>query len=164
MENEKCKMENYKIIRSTFFPAKIKKSTKPHKVLIGIGCNVGNCIRRFKKLYKFLNSYPKIDILQTSIIYKNPPFGYLNQPDFYNSIMVIATDFSPYELLKFLLYVEKKFRRKRSFKNAPRTLDLDIIIYDNLKIAKKNLIIPHPFFKRRDSVLVPLVLKDKFET
>ena len=149
-----------KIIKTNFFPAKIKKSKKPHKVLIGIGCNIGNCIRRFKKLYNFLQSHPKIDIVQTSIIYKNPPFGYLNQPDFYNSILVIYTSFSPYELLKFLLYTEKKFGRKRSFKNAPRTLDLDIIIYDNLKINKKNLIIPHPYFKQRDSVLVPLALKD----
>jgi len=160
MKNRKCKLKNYKIIKTTFFPAKLKKSNKSHKVLIGIGCNLGNCIRRFKKVYKFLNSHPKIDIIQTSIIYKNPPFGYLNQPYFYNSILVVKTSFSPYELLRFLLYTEKKFGRKRSFKNAPRTLDLDIIIFDEVKINKKNLIIPHPFFKKRDSVLVPLALKD----
>lgn len=153
-------MKKYKIIKTTFFPAKVKKSNKPHKALIGVGCNIGNCIRRFKKLYRFLNSHPKISILQTSIIYKNPPFGYLNQPDFYNTIMVISTNFSPYELLRFLQYTEKKFRRKRTFKNAPRTLDLDIIIYDNLQINKEDLIVPHPFFKERDSVLVPLALKD----
>jgi len=153
-------MKKYKIIRTTFFPAKVKKSNKPHKALIGVGCNIGKCIRRFKKLYRFLNSHPKISILQTSIIYKNPPFGYLNQPDFYNTIMVISTNFSPYELLRFLQYTEKKFRRKRTFKNAPRTLDLDIIIYDNLQINKEDLIVPHPFFKERDSVLVPLALKD----
>ena len=151
------------IMKTTFFPAKIKKSTKKHKALIGVGCNVGNCIRRFKKLYKFLNSHPKIKILQTSIIYKNPPFGYLEQNDFYNTILVLSTDFSPEELLKFLLYTEKKFKRKRSFKNAPRTLDLDIIIYDNIKINKEHLIIPHPFYKKRDSVLIPLFLKDKIE-
>ena len=152
-----------KIIKAEFFPAKIKKATKKHKALIGVGCNIGNCIRRFKKLYLFLNSHPKIKILQTSIIYQNPPFGYLEQNDFYNTVFVISTDFSPEELLKFLLYTEKKFKRKRSFKNAPRTLDLDIIMYDNIKINKKHLIIPHPFFKQRDSVLVPLFLKDKFE-
>ena len=154
------KSEKKEIIKATFFPALIKKSNKKNKALIGVGCNLGNCIRRFKKLYLFLSSHPKIDILQTSIIYKNPPFGYLNQPWFYNTIMVIATDFSAYELLHFLLYVEKKFGRKRSFKNAPRTLDLDIILYNNIKINKKNLKIPHPFFKKRDSVLVPLALKD----
>lgn len=150
----------YKIIKATFFPAKIKKSDKKNVALIGIGCNLGNCIRRFKKLYLFLSSHPKIDIIQTSIIYKNPPFGYLEQPDFYNSIMVVKTDFSPMELLNFLLYVEKKFGRKRSFKNAPRTLDLDIILYNNVKIMNKRLKVPHPYFKERDSVLVPLALKD----
>ena len=92
---------NRKIIKTTFFPAKIKKSTKRNIALIGIGCNVGNCIRRFKKLYLFLSNHPKIDIIQTSIIYKNPPFGYLDQPDFYNSVLIVKTDFSPYELLNF---------------------------------------------------------------
>jgi 2-amino-4-hydroxy-6-hydroxymethyldihydropteridine diphosphokinase len=125
-----------------------------------VGCNIGNCIRRFKKLFLYLNSHPKIDIIQTSIIYKNPPFGYLNQPCFYNTVMVISTKLSPKELLKFLLRVEKKFGRKRSFKNAPRSLDLDIIMYNNLKINSSNLVIPHPGFKKRASVLVPLVLKD----
>ncbi len=158
MENGEYK--NIKIIKTTFFPAKIKKSTKRNIALIGIGCNVGNCIRRFKKLYLFLSNHPKIDIIQTSIIYKNPPFGYLDQPDFYNSVLIVKTDFSPYELLNFLMYVEKKFGRIRSFKNAPRTLDLDIILYNNVKINTEKLKIPHPFFKKRDSVLVPLALKD----
>ena len=152
--------EKYKIIKTTFFPSKIKTSKKKNISLIGVGCNLGNCIRRFKKLYLFLSSHPKIDIIQTSIIYKNPPFGYLNQPDFYNSILIVRTDFSPMELLNFLLYAEKKFGRIRSFKNAPRTLDLDIILYNNVKIMNKRLKIPHPYYKQRDSVLVPLALKD----
>ena len=156
----RVRLSDRSIFSVTFFPSKIKKSVKHHKALIGVGCNLGNCVRRFKKLYLFLSSHPKIDIVQTSIIYKNPPFGYLNQPDFYNTIMVIYTNFSPFALLRFLLYVEKKFGRKRSFKNAPRTLDLDIIIYDEFKIKTKDLIVPHPFFKKRDSVLIPLMLKD----
>ena len=147
------------IVKTTFFPY-LKKSNKKNKALIGVGCNIGNCIRRFKKLFCFLKTHPKIDITQTSIIYKNPPFGYLNQPNFYNTIFIIKTSFSAYELLKFLLYVEKKFGRVRSFKNAPRTLDLDIILFNNLKINRKDLIIPHPCFKKRSSVLVPLALKD----
>ena len=157
---KRIKSKNREIFSTTFFPTKIKTSKKPFRALIGVGCNLGDCVKRFKKLYLFLSSHRSIDIIQTSIIYKNPPFGYLNQPDFYNTIMVIATNFSPDELLKFLLYTEKKFRRIRSFKNSPRTLDLDIIMYDNLKVNKKNLIIPHPFFKNRDSVLVPLAMKD----
>jgi len=153
-----------KIIRATFFPYKNFKSDKKNIALIGVGCNLGNCIRRFKKVFSTINSHPKIDILQTSIIYKNPPFGYLNQPDFYNTIMIIKTNFSPYELLKYLLWIEKKYGRKRSFKNAPRTLDLDIILYNNVKINSEKLILPHPRFKERDSVLIPIILKDWFET
>jgi 2-amino-4-hydroxy-6-hydroxymethyldihydropteridine diphosphokinase len=152
--------EKRKIIKTTFFPAKIKKSVKRNVALVGIGCNVGNCIRRFKKLYLFLQGHPKTDVVQTSIVYKNPPFGYLNQADFYNSVLVLKTDLSPEALLNFLLYTEKKFGRKRSFKNAPRTLDLDIILYNNVIINKKDLKIPHPYYKKRDSVLVPLALKD----
>ncbi len=152
--------KTHQIIKSTFFPAKIKKSNKKNIALIGIGCNVGNCIRRFKKLYLFLLNHPKIDVIQTSVVYKNPPFGYLEQPAFYNSVFVIKTNYSPFELLHFLLYTEKKFGRKRSFKNAPRTLDLDIILYNNVIINKKHLKIPHPCYKKRDSVLVPLALKD----
>jgi len=152
--------KKHKIIKTTFFPDVVKKSDKRNKALIGVGCNLGNCIRRFKKLYLFFKAHPYVDIVQTSIIYKNPPFGYLNQPDFYNTVMVIKTDLSPIELLNFLLYVEKKFGRIRSFKNAPRTLDLDIILYNNIKIIKQKLIIPHPHFKKRDSVLIPLALKD----
>ena len=149
-----------KIIKTTFFPAKIKKSAKKNRALIGVGCNMGNCVRRFKKLYKLMSIHPKIDVIQTSVIYINPPFGYLEQPDFYNTVMVIGTDFSPFELLRYLLWVEKKYGRKRSFKNAPRTLDLDIILYNNVKIKLNNLIIPHPHYKKRDSVLIPLALKD----
>jgi len=149
-----------KIIKTEFYPAVVKKSKKRNKALIGVGCNLGNCIRRFKKLYAFFNSHPHIDVIQTSVIYKNPPFGYLDQPDFYNTVMVVRTDYSPMELLNFLLYTEKKFGRKRSFKNSPRTLDLDIILYNNIKVDKKRLKIPHPFYKNRDSVIVPLALKD----
>ena len=144
------------IFSSTFFPYKKSKKKYKNIALIGIGCNVGNCVRRFKKLFLYLNSHPFIDISQTSILYKNPPFGYLEQDDFINSLIVINTNLSPKELLYFLLRTEKKFKRKRSFKNAPRTLDLDIIKYNNIILNDKKLILPHPFFKDRDSVLVPL--------
>jgi len=144
------------IFRDTFFPYHKKSNKFKHKALIGIGCNVGNCVRRFKKLFLYLRNHPKIEITDTSILYKNPPFGYLDQDDFINSLIVIRTSLSPKELLYFLLRTEKKFKRKRSFKNAPRTLDLDIIIYDNVKINDKKLNLPHPHFKNRDSVILPL--------
>jgi len=144
------------IFSSNFYPYHKKVDNYKHTVLIGIGCNIGNCVRRFKKLFLYFKKHPQVEISDTSILYKNPPFGYLEQDDFINSLIVIKTNLSPKELLYFLLRTEKKFKRKRSFKNAPRTLDLDIIMYDNIKINDKKLNLPHPHFKERDSVLVPL--------
>jgi len=148
------------VLKTTFFPITKKIESRRNRVLIGVGCNMGNCIRRFKKLFQFLDSHPKIKIIKTAPLYKNPPFGYLEQDDFINTLIVIDTNFTPFQLLNFLLYTEKKFGRKRIFKNGPRTLDLDIIMFNNLKINSKKLTIPHPFFKERSSVLVPLALKD----
>ena len=149
------------IFKTTFFPITKKIESRKNRVLIGVGCNMGNCIRRFKKLFQFLDSHPKIKIIKTAPLYKNPPFGYLEQDDFINTLIVIDTNFTPFQLLNFLLYTEKKFGRKRIFKNGPRTLDLDIIMFNNLKINSKKLTIPHPFFKERDSVILPLYLLGK---
>jgi len=144
------------IFKSTFFPYHKKSDKFKHTALIGIGCNVGNCVRRFKKLFLYFQNHPLIDITDTSILYKNPPFGYLEQDDFINSLFIVRTNLAPKELLYFLLRTEKKFKRKRSFKNAPRTLDLDIIMYDKIKYNDKKLNLPHPYFKERDSVILPL--------
>ena len=149
------------IFKTTFFPITKKIEKRRNRVLIGVGCNMGNCVRRFKKLFQFLDSHPKIKIIKTAPLYKNPPFGYLEQDDFINTLIVIDTNFTPFQLLNFLLYTEKKFGRKRIFKNGPRTLDLDIIMFNNLKINSKKLTIPHPFFKERDSVILPLHLLGK---
>jgi len=87
---------------------------------------------------------------------KNPPFGYVDQDDFLNSIITVSTSMSPNETLRFLLHTEKRFGRKRSFANAPRTLDLDILFFDDLKIDRPHLKIPHPQWCERESVLIPM--------
>lgn len=139
------------------FPARFGPSDKPFKALIGIGGNVGHVTRRFKKLLRYLARYPRIDVVATSPILKNPPFGYLDQPDFHNALLVIRTDMTPQRLLQSLLEIEKRFGRVRSFKNAPRTLDLDIIFFELKKVYNKRLTIPHPHWKTRESVLIPML-------
>jgi 2-amino-4-hydroxy-6-hydroxymethyldihydropteridine diphosphokinase len=96
-------------------------------------------------------------VCQTSSILKNPPFGYLNQAFFYNAVMVLQTNLLPRQLLRHLQKIEKRFRRKRSFKDAPRTLDLDILFYDTLAIETDELSIPHKEWYKRESVLIPLM-------
>jgi len=141
-----------------FFPI-VNKDNKSYKkvVVVGIGGNKGNVRKRFRNLYMYLYKNRLVSISQTSAILQNPPFGYLAQDDFYNAVMVIRTSLSQKAFLKFLLHVEKIFGRTRSFKNAPRTLDLDIIFYDNIRYNDKNLKIPHQNWTERESVVFPLL-------
>ena len=127
-----------------------------HKALLGIGGNIGNVVRRFEHLYWFLKRSPYITLLESAPILKNPPFGFLEQQDFYNSLLLVSTSLAPGQLLRYLLRVEKKFGRKRLVKDGPRTLDIDIIFYDNIKMKSKTLTIPHPSWMERNSVLIPL--------
>jgi len=124
--------------------------------LIGVGGNVGKVRRRFKKVALGLSSHPRVKLLRSAPVLKNPPFGYLDQPSFYNTLFLVRTTLPPRELLHFLLRLERRFGRVRSFKNAPRTLDLDIICYDRIKMDSKSLTIPHPHWRERESVTIPL--------
>ena len=139
------------------FPASYKTATHyRHRALIGIGGNVGDVKRRFNHLLHFLQKQPKLTVLHTAPILQNPPFGYTDQEDFLNSVIEVSTNMQPRELLDFLLRVEKHFGRKRSFANAPRTLDLDLIFFDKVKIKTPRLTLPHPNWAERESVLIPL--------
>ena len=134
-----------------------KRSTKRYHATIGIGGNMGDTKRRFEHLFVSLQKDARVDVLATSLILKNPPFGYLNQDDFFNSIIVLQTNMRPQQLLTYLLRIEKKFQRKRSFADAPRTLDLDIVFFNNEVLNTPTLCIPHKGWNSRESVLIPLV-------
>ncbi len=139
------------------FPYTVRdKSKHRYECIVGIGGNVGDVRRRFEHLFVVLQKDKRVSLIKTSLILKNPPFGYTDQDDFFNSILVLKTSMQPKIFLRYLQRLEKKFGRKRSFANAPRTLDLDIIFFDNRKINTKDLIVPHPYFAQRESVMIPL--------
>jgi len=141
------------------FPASYRvPSHFRHRAIIGIGGNVGDVRRRFHHLLYFLNRRKGIAVVHTAPILQNPPFGYTDQDDFLNSVIEVATSMGPRELLDFLLRTEKRFGRKRSFPNAPRTLDLDLIFYDDVRMQTPRLTLPHPHWHERESVLIPLQL------
>ena len=133
-----------------------QKSSHRHRVTIGIGGNIGDVIRRFEHLLIEIKKDKRVELLQTSLILKNPPFGFKDQDDFFNSIIILQTSMQPKIILDYLMRLEKKFARQRSFANAPRTLDLDIIFFDNRVIKTDKLTIPHASWSQRDSVLIPL--------
>lgn len=133
-----------------------QKSKKANTVTIGIGGNIGDVRKRFQKLFLCLKEDSRFFISKTSPILKNPPFGYLEQDDFFNAIVVLKTNLSPIETLNIFQYYENRFKRTRSFQDAPRTLDIDIIFFNNISLNTKRLIIPHKGYKKRPSVLIPL--------
>ena len=132
------------------------KTNKRYSATVGVGGNLGDVKRRFEHLFNYLKKDKQVELLQTSLILQNPPFGYIKQDDFFNSIMIVKTDMQARVFLDFLMRVEKKFSRKRSFANAPRTLDLDIIFFDKRSINTKKLQVPHKEWHKRESVVIPL--------
>jgi 2-amino-4-hydroxy-6-hydroxymethyldihydropteridine diphosphokinase len=147
LEHTLIRRKNYPFMRS---------SEGGESVFLGIGGNVGNVLRRFEHLFAYLNRSSFLRIVETAPILKNPPFGYDAQADFYNTIIHIETTLRPKALLAYLLRVEKVFGRKRSFANAPRTLDIDILFYGKIEMHTAFLTLPHPAWSERNSVLIPL--------
>ena len=164
MVKRKSLVKDLTLLFTEHFPYRRKKrSTKKHKALLGIGGNVGDVVRRFEHLFQYLKTSGSVTVIETAPVLKNPPFGYLEQDDFYNSLILIETNLTPGALLRYILRIEKKFGRKRLFKDGPRTLDIDIIFYENVKMDTKVLTIPHPEWMHRSSVLIPLSkMKNKF--
>jgi len=144
-------------IRGKLFPYQ-KKGLSSHRyhALIGVGGNVGDVKRRFNHLWNEMEKSPLLEPLESGIILENPPFGYEEQALFLNTVIVIGTSLNPRTLLRVLWRLEHRFGRVRSFANAPRTLDLDIIFFDQRQISYSELIVPHPSFQERQSVMIPL--------
>lgn len=135
---------------------------KANKAYLSLGSNLGD---REKFLKKAISEIKKIaKIIQKSKIYETSPVGYKNQGDFLNMVIKIETDINPQELLKKIQKIEKDLGRERKIKNGPRTIDIDILIYENTIVDEPDLKIPHPRMYERKFVLVPLLeLLDKKE-
>ena len=145
------------IFKGLRFPNETKsKTSHRYQVVVGIGGNMGDVKRRFEHLFFSIKKDKRVELLRTALILKNPPFGFKDQDDFFNSIIIFKTSMQPRVFLDYLMRLEKKFGRRRSFANAPRTLDLDIIFFDNRVINSEKLTIPHASWSQRESVIIPL--------
>jgi 2-amino-4-hydroxy-6-hydroxymethyldihydropteridine diphosphokinase len=148
---------NLTLFYTPFFPFKTKfESNKKYEATLGIGGNIGNVQKTFHKLFLCLLKDSRFDILITSPLLQNPPFGFLNQNDFLNGIIVLKTNLSINAFFKSMQRYENRFKRTRSFKDAPRTLDIDIIFFAHKKVNTQKLTIPHKNWSQRESVVIPL--------
>jgi 2-amino-4-hydroxy-6-hydroxymethyldihydropteridine diphosphokinase len=127
-----------------------------HHAYIQLGSNVGDKLAQLQTATQQIAKLVGI-ILKTSSVYQTAAWGNTNQDHFYNQIIIIKTTLSSQILLDTLLKIELQQGRIRTEKYAPRTIDLDILFYDNQIINLPNLQIPHPQISNRKFVLIPLV-------
>ena len=123
---------------------------------IGLGSNMGDKSGNILKSLDLLGQFKKIKVVKRSSLYETEPVGYEDQDWFVNAVAELETELSPRELLDALMKIEQDMGRKREIKWGPRTIDLDILLYDQLCLNEPDLIIPHPRMHERSFVLVPL--------
>ncbi|WP_394239398.1 2-amino-4-hydroxy-6-hydroxymethyldihydropteridine diphosphokinase [Niallia oryzisoli] len=128
-----------------------------HTAFLSLGTNMGNRIKNLEEALKRLqNDYP-IEVVNVSSIYETDPVGYEEQDLFLNMAVQVKTSLSPYQLLEACLQTEKELGRKREIRWGPRTIDLDILLYNDENITSEMLIVPHPRMHERSFVIIPLL-------
>ncbi len=128
-----------------------------HIAFIGLGSNLADPVAQVSQAFKALGNLLQTQVIRHSSLYRSAPVGYLQQPDFINAVAQLETALAPRELLDALLALEHECGRTREFQNAPRTLDLDVLLYDDLIHHEHGLTIPHPQMHLRAFVLQPLL-------
>ena len=131
------------------------------QAFVALGSNLADPISQVESAFAALEKLPNTRVLKKSSLYKTAPIGYeaehLSQiPDFINAVAELETDLTPLELLDALLAIENQAGRERPFPNAPRVLDCDLLLYENVSMESTKLTLPHPRMHLRGFVLLPL--------
>lgn len=126
------------------------------RAVIGMGSNLGDRFGNIKKGLQAISLLPATRLLKASKIYETDPVGYSEQPVFYNAVLLIETELSPNALLGACLGIEAAVGRIRTIVDGPRTLDLDLLLFESIKTESFELTLPHPKMMKRAFVLVPL--------
>lgn len=124
-------------------------------VYIALGANLGDRKTTLNSAVRRLHDLGEVTAV--SSIYETDPVGFADQPPYLNAVVELSTDLSPFALLSGLQAIELVHGRERSFQNAPRTLDLDLLLYGEREIDTPQLTVPHPRMHERAFVLTPLV-------
>ena len=127
-----------------------------NQVYLGIGSNKNHPYFRINTVLKQINRIKSTNIVKKSSLYVTKPLGPQAQPDFINSVIEIRTNLEPLKLLHELQNLERLHNRKKTKRWGPRSMDIDILIYNNLIMNTDKLVIPHPGLEYRDFVLIPL--------
>ncbi len=127
-----------------------------HQAYIGIGANLGDALTTVRLAITLLDTLPQTRLHQSSSLFTTAPID-SDGGDYINAVALIATALDAHTLLQHLQELELRFGRERPYRNAPRTLDLDLLLYDVQIIASPSLTVPHPRMTERAFVLLPLL-------
>jgi 2-amino-4-hydroxy-6-hydroxymethyldihydropteridine diphosphokinase len=123
---------------------------------VGVGSNLDDPVEQVRATLAELDGLPRTRVTACSSLYRTAPVGRLDQPDFVNAVARLETHLTPVELLAGLLALEAAHARVRTTPNAPRTLDLDLLLFGDAVISEPGLEVPHPRMHERAFVLLPL--------
>jgi 2-amino-4-hydroxy-6-hydroxymethyldihydropteridine diphosphokinase len=130
-------------------------ATAPVLAYVGLGANLGDPAAALKAAQESLAALPQTQLHRVSSIYRTAPIDALG-PDFLNAVAMLETRLGPDELLTELQRIEAEHGRERPYRNAPRTLDLDVLLYGDATVVSPRLTVPHPRLHERAFALVPL--------
>jgi 2-amino-4-hydroxy-6-hydroxymethyldihydropteridine diphosphokinase len=130
--------------------------TKVIPAYIALGSNKGDRLQNLKTALHEIGQDKNNSITNISSIYETLPYGYKDQPNFYNAAIQITTTYGLIELLDFLKSVEKKMGRQENIRWGAREIDLDILFYNDLIFSNERITVPHKEVTKRDFVLIPL--------
>jgi 2-amino-4-hydroxy-6-hydroxymethyldihydropteridine diphosphokinase len=125
------------------------------RVFVGLGANLGEAAESVRAAMDALAALPGTQCIARSSLYRSAPVD-ADGPDYINAVVELRTGQAPLELLRSLQAVEARFGRERPYRHAPRTLDLDLLLYGERRIDTLELVVPHPRWRERAFVLVPL--------
>jgi len=132
-----------------------------HIAYIGIGSNLGDKLHQCEKAISEILKIDRHKLLAKSSLFKTQPIGYTSQDWFVNRVIKIETDLDALELFRTLKAIESRLGRTKTFRWGPRTIDLDILFFDDIEIHTEELQIPHPQIHNRQFVLIPLAEIDR---
>ena len=127
------------------------------RAYVALGANIGEPVKHLRAAVDDMTALPDTLIVARSSLYRSAPVGLLNQPDFINAVVALDTALAPLALLRQLLAIEARHGRVRSVPNAPRTLDLDLLLHGDCRLDTPELTLPHPRMHQRAFVLLPLI-------
>jgi len=127
----------------------------PVSAYLALGSNLGDRLETLQRAVDLMDARPGIDVVRSSRVYETEPVG-PPQPAFLNAVVEVRTDLEPHELLRETQAVEDELGRVRAERWGPRTIDVDVLTFDEREIDEPELVVPHPRMHERGFVLVPL--------